>query len=350
MKLDPLRLAETGLVPDSLIRIGIRSLLAKTLHRERQVAADVSAGKRPAATELLAQAELAINTDRANEQHYELPAVFFEAVLGPRLKYSSGLWPSPGTSFADSELAALRETCEHAQLADGQHILELGCGWGSLTLWMAETYPQSKILAVSNSHSQRAFILERCRQRGLTHVDVVTCDINRFEAPRQFDRIVSVEMFEHVRNHRQLLERVSRWLEPDGRLFAHVFAHRDYTYTFEEAKQDDWIAHHFFSGGVMPGVSLLPYQGRDVLEVEAQWLWKGTHYQRTSEAWLERFDAAWPRLQSVFASTYGAQATLWRQRWRIFFMACAELFGYEGGEQWLVAHYRMRAKRPTSGS
>ena len=342
MTLSALGLAETGLVPDAIIRVGIRALLDKTLAREEALAAEVAAGKRPPLARVLAEGPVAVHTDRANEQHYELPAAFFEAVLGPRLKYSSGLWPTTTTSFEQSEEAALAETCQHARLTDGLDILELGCGWGSLTLYMAEHYPTSRITAVSNSHSQRAFIEERCRQRNLSNVRIITCDVNALKLDERFDRLVSVEMLEHVRNHRELLGRARHWLRPDGLLFVHVFAHLVHSYTFEETRADDWMAHHFFSGGLMPGVTLLPEQGRGLFELEGRWIWDGTHYQRTSEAWLARFDAARDQMEAIFRPVYGADTRIWLQRWRIFFMSCAELFGYKGGQQWLVAHYLLR--------
>jgi cyclopropane-fatty-acyl-phospholipid synthase len=306
-----------------------------------------SAAKRMAATpnldrafaEEMAQRPIAEHADAANDQHYELPAGFFQKVLGPRLKYSSCLF-APDDDLAAAEWRALRETCEHAGLEDGQEILELGCGWGSLTLWMAEAYPASRITAVSNSRSQRIFIEEQAQRRGLANVRVVTCDMNNFEAPGGYDRIVSVEMFEHMANWRALLGRLRGWIRPDGRAFIHVFTHRTTPYRFDVADKTDWIAQHFFTGGVMPSHGLM-HQFPDLFEVEEDWRWGGEHYQKTAEAWLANYDRNADEIAPVLEAVYGRDARLWSRRWRLFFLATAGLFGHAGGTEWGVSHYRL---------
>lgn len=337
-----LGLAERGLLPDRLLRAGIRRQCAQRL-------AECTAGGVVAQQERhqrliarLRQGPMAIHTDLANAQHYELPTAFFQHCLGPRLKYSACYFEHAHSTLAQAELAMLALYAQRAQLADGQDILELGCGWGSLTLWMAEQYPQARITAVSNSHTQRAHILAECERRGLRNVRVITCDVNALDLPGEsYDRCVSVEMFEHVRNHELLMGRIARWLRPAGRLFVHIFAHRHVAYPFETEGADNWMGRHFFSGGLMPAADTLLWFQRD-LQLEQQWLVDGSHYQRTADAWLARQDEQREAVMTVLREAYGSEplARLWFQRWRMFWMACAELFGYDHGQQWLVAHYR----------
>lgn len=289
----------------------------------------------------MAERPIAEHTDAANAQHYEVPAEFFLNCLGPQLKYSSALYLNPGDTLAEAEEHGLKETAEHAGLADGQRILELGCGWGSLSLWMARTYPNARITAVSNSASQRAFILARAQERGLGNLEVITCDMNDFQADGEFDRVVSVEMFEHMANWRALLGKVKTWLKPDGRLFIHIFTHRTTPYRFNVEDEADWIAKHFFSGGVMPSHGLMR-QFSDLFEVEQDWRWSGTHYEKTALHWLELYDRNLPKIRPVLEATYGDQATLWHRRWRLFFLATAGLFGHRGGAEWGVSHYRLK--------
>ncbi|HOJ68354.1 MAG TPA: cyclopropane-fatty-acyl-phospholipid synthase family protein [Candidatus Hydrogenedentes bacterium] len=333
------RWVDEGKVPDFLVRAGIRRLL-----RAREKSMPVDAGD-AAFLASLYDGPIAIAVDRANEQHYELPSAFFEAVLGPRLKYSCCLFPTGVESLAEAEEKMLALTAVRARLEDGQRILELGCGWGSLSLWMAERFPGSRVLAVSNSSSQRAFILDRASQRGLTNLDVVTRDMNEFDpGGERFDRVVSVEMFEHMRCWRRLLERIRGWLKPDGRLFLHVFCHREYAYPYEIRDASDWMARYFFTGGMMPSWDLAFRMGRQAgLEPEDRWMVNGGHYGMTCRRWLERMDAARPALAEVFQAAYGADAPTWWQRWRIFHMACEELFRWRGGNAWFVGHYRLRS-------
>lgn len=283
---------------------------------------------------------VAEHADAANAQHYEVPSAFFEMILGPRLKYSSCLYPTGRETLAEAEEAALAETCAHAGLADGQDILELGCGWGSLSLWMAERMPRARITAVSNSASQRAHIEAQARARGLANLTVLTADMNDFAIDRRFDRIVSVEMFEHMANWRALLERARGWLKADGRMFLHVFTHRSTPYRFDAADRTDFIAQHFFTGGIMPSHGLIRQFG-DLFTVEEEWRWSGDHYRRTAEDWLANFDANRTAIDEVLREVYGADAARWRHRWRLFFLATAGLFGDSDGREWAVSHYRL---------
>ncbi|WP_229796568.1 SAM-dependent methyltransferase [Thermomonas carbonis] len=335
-----LGLAERGLVPDALLRAGIRRMCAQRLHDEHADDPDAAARRNAALIAELRESPVAIHTDAANRQHYELPPGFFTRCLGPRLKYSGCYYPTGNETLAQAEEAMLALYSERAQLADGQDILELGCGWGSLTLWMAQHYPNARITAVSNSAPQRAFIEAQCRERGFANVRVITCDVNRLELPASnFDRCVSVEMFEHMRNYATLLDRIGGWLRPGGKLFVHIFCHRTLLYPFETAGDDNWMGRHFFTGGLMPAAdTLLWFQ--DALRIEDRWLVDGTHYQRTANHWLDNQDARHDEVMAILREAYGDAAKLWFQRWRMFWMACAELFGYDHGREWMVAHYR----------
>lgn len=330
---------EQGKVPDALIRAGIRRLcrqrLTETGHDDCERAAELT--RRFA--ERLAASPIALATDEANAQHYELPPSFFELVLGPHRKYSACYWDGTTHTLVQAEARALALTCEHAGLTNGQDILELGCGWGSLSLWMAAHYPDSRITAVSNSVSQRLFIEEAARRRGLGNLRVITADMNVFDTADRFDRVVSVEMFEHMRNWPQLFSRIAGWLRPAGRFFMHVFVHRHAPYLFEARDDSDWMSRYFFTGGMMPSDDLaLHFQ--DHLKFIQRWRWSGQHYEKTANAWLAEMDAQREAVTAVLETTYGKEnAELWRQRWRIFFMACAELFGFDHGQTWWVSHY-----------
>lgn len=329
---------ERGRVPDWLIRIGIRRLLARRLRAEAPDGA--SATDLDRWIETLRASPIAPHPQAANAQHYELPAAFFQRVLGPRLKYSACWWPPEVRDLETAEAAMLALSCERAELGFEQDILELGCGWGSLTLWLAEFYPDSRIVAVSNSHAQRAFIEARCRERGFDQVQVITADLNDFSPDRRFDRVLSVEMFEHMRNYPELMARIHAWLQPGGKLFVHLFSHRRLSYPFTTEGEDDWMGRYFFTGGMMPSRALLPRCQGD-LRLEEQWHFNGRHYQRTLEAWLVNQDRRRADLIDLFHTTYGPdQAERWFQRWRMFFLACAELFGHRHGEEWGVSHYR----------
>jgi len=324
---------ERGRVPDRLVRAGIRRLLARRLRREGRGGVEARAARLMALVGIMCRSPVAVAADSANEQHYEVPADFFEILLGPRLKYSACLWHDGVHTLADAEAAMLELTCERADLADGQQVLELGCGWGSLTLWMAEHFPASRITALSNSASQAAFIRRRAEERGIRNVEVVTADVAAFDPGARFDRIVSVEMFEHMRNWETLFGRVAGWLEPGGRFFMHVFCHRELAYFFETEGAGNWMGRHFFTGGLMPADALPLYFQRD-LSVEAHWRVGGRHYARTCRAWLRRLDEARERAAAVLGGRREVG------RWRLFLMACEELFAWNGGDEWFVAHYR----------
>ena len=333
--------AERALVPDAAIRAGIRRLCRERLRQIDGADAAVARARHAALVAAMSRGPIAPVPEKANAQHYEAPVPLFEQALGPHLKYSSGYWPAGVTSLADAEAAALAQTCAHADLADGQEVLELGCGWGSLTLWMAARYPASRITAVSNSRDQRVYILARAAERGLGNVEVITADMNTFDLDRRVDRIVSVEMFEHMRNYAELLRRVSGWMRDDARLFLHIFCHRAHAYAYDTDGAANWMGRHFFSGGLMPSATLLRDFQQHV-HVTDEWHWDGTHYERTANAWLANLDAARDVLGPVFERHYGTRdAARWFQRWRIFFMACAELWGYDAGREWHVMHYRL---------
>ena len=336
-----IELCERGLVPDPLTRYGIRRLCAQRLREEG--AFDLEHADRRFRSLLgeLRASPIAIETAAANEQHYEVPTRFFQLCLGKRLKYSSCYYPRGDETLDEAEQAMLVLYGERAELRDGQEILELGCGWGSLTLWMAEKYPNARITAVSNSHSQREHIESVCRARGFGNVRVITCDVNRLGLDaNRFDRVVSIEMFEHMRNYDALLGGIARWLKPDGKLFVHIFCHRSLMYPFLTEGDDNWMGRYFFTGGLMPSAdTLLHFQQQ--LAIEQRWLLPGSHYQKTANHWLANQDANEHEVLQVLSAAYGEiEGRRWHQRWRMFWMACAELFGYDGGNEWLVAHYR----------
>lgn len=330
-------------LPDGLTLAGIDWLCRRTLRRlERD-----RFGDETLFVEDMRRHPIAAYTEAANDQHYEMPPAFFDLVLGPKRKYSCCLYPSETTTLAEAEDLALAETCAHADLADGQTILELGCGWGSLSLHMAATYPNARIVAVSNAHSQRAHIVGEAERRGIANLTVVTADMNDFRPEIVgFDRIVSVEMFEHMSNWRALLARTRDWLAADGRLFLHVFTHRSRSYRFDHRDPADWIARHFFTGGIMPAQDL-PHRFPDLYRVEAEWRWSGENYRATALDWLANFDAERERIDAILVDVHGSDADLWRRRWRLFFLATAGLFGHAGGAEWGVGHYRLT---PTDGA
>ncbi|MFZ3007703.1 MAG: cyclopropane-fatty-acyl-phospholipid synthase family protein [Phenylobacterium sp.] len=325
-------------LPDLVRRAAVDFLVANARRNLADAPADA-----PARFALeMAQRPIAEHTGEANDQHYELPAAFFEAVLGPQLKYSCCLYGEGAVTLEEGEEKALAETAAHADLRDGQHILELGCGWGSLSLWMARNLPGARVTSVSNSRSQGEFIRGRAAALGLTNLTVITADMNDFQAPAGgFDRIVSVEMFEHMANWRGLLTRAKTWLKRDGAMFIHVFTHRTTPYRFDVNDEADWIGQHFFTGGVMPSHDLMA-QFPDLFTVEADWRWSGAHYETTANQWLENYDRNANLIGPVLREVYGDQAVLWRRRWRLFFLATAGLFGHRGGAEWGVSHYRLR--------
>jgi cyclopropane-fatty-acyl-phospholipid synthase len=329
-------LAERVPLPDMMITAGMRRLIGESHRTLRRVPEEADA-------DFAAQMDtfpIAAYSEAANKQHYELPAEFFALILGPRRKYSSCFYFG-ATSLADAEEAALCETVSHAELRNGQSILELGCGWGSLSLWMAERFPNSFITGVSNSASQRRYIEAQARTRNLRNLKIVTFDMNDFSTDQSFDRIVSVEMFEHMANWRSLLSRARHWLKPDGKLFIHVFSHESGSYRFDHDDENDWIGQHFFTGGIMPSHNLIQ-RFPDVFTVEKDWRWNGLHYHRTAMDWLANYDRNAEPIGKILRDVYGDDANLWRRRWRMFFLATAELFGYENGNAWGVSHYLLK--------
>jgi cyclopropane-fatty-acyl-phospholipid synthase len=329
-------LAERFPLPDALVAAGMRRMVSaqqRLLSARGKTDGAFAAG--------MAAFPIAEHTDEANAQHYELPPEFFALALGPRRKYSSCLYPRGAETLGEAEECALAETAAHADLRDGQNILELGCGWGSLSLWMAEKFPASRIVAVSNSRPQRAYIEAQAAARRLSNLQIVTADMNDFSIDTRFDRVVSVEMFEHMANWQGLLGRVRSWLKREGRLFIHVFSHDRAPYRFDHTDERDWIAQHFFTGGIMPSHGLI-HRFPDLFAVEAEWRWSGLHYRRTALDWLANYDANAREIGVILRQVYGRDAGLWRRRWRMFFLATAELFGYDDGRPWGVSHYRLR--------
>jgi cyclopropane-fatty-acyl-phospholipid synthase len=348
-----IRACERGAVPDVAIRAGMRLLMRQRLRDEH---AHDGERRAEAFARLLAElraSPIAVETQAANAQHYELPNTFFHAHLGPHLKYSCGYYPCGNETLAQGESAMLELYAARAGLADGQRILDLGCGWGSLSLWLAARYPGARIVALSNSAGQRAFIEARIAERGLTNLRVLTGNIVDFDftgalsdlrGEHGFDRVLSVEMFEHMKNYELLLAKIARWLREDGKLFVHIFAHPTLAYHFEVRDGSDWMSRYFFTGGTMPSQALL-LNFQDDLRVTRQWRIDGRHYERTSNLWLASLDAARERVLPILSETYGARdAAIWLQRWRMFYMAVAELFGYAGGSEWGVAHYLLEKR------
>ncbi len=337
-------LTENGKIPDPLLRFGVRKLCSTRLRSlEREFKLDSSYKNY---VSMIGSSPVAVETKAANEQHYEVPAEFYKLCLGPNLKYSCAYWEAGCTSLHEAENRSLELTMEHAELRDGMKILELGCGWGSLSLAMAAKFPNASITAVSNSNSQRAFITALAESRGLKNLKVLTRDVSQIEdfGAEKFDRIVSVEMFEHFRNYSTLLGRINNWLNADGKLFVHIFTHKQFPYLFETDGADNWMGKYFFTGGQMPSQNLLNEFKNDLI-LDRQWEWNGTHYQKTSEAWLKNMDQHKNQILRLFEKTYGSDISIqWFNRWRMFYIAVAELFGFSSGNEWGVTHYLFKKK------
>ncbi len=332
-------LAESGIIPLWLIRIGIRQKLKHKLRIEHQKGSEAKA----MLVQHLRESPIAIATDEANDQHYQVPTEFYQLILGPRMKYSGCYWPEGVTTLEKAELASLQLVAERAELEDGQTILEMGCGWGSFSLWAAERFPKSNILAVSNSQTQAAYIRSRANERGLSNLEVLTENIVTFKPKSQFDRIVSIEMLEHMRNYEALFQRMAKWLKDDGKAFVHVFSHRELAYTYEASDPNDWMSNSFFTGGTMPSHDLFSHFSEHLL-IEQDWKLNGKHYTQTLEAWLERLNGNVESISEIFREHYG-EVTRWLMRWRMFLLACSELFAYGDGREWGISHYRFVKRR-----
>jgi cyclopropane-fatty-acyl-phospholipid synthase len=337
-------LLEKDALPDWLIRIGIRRLLRQRLREEKKENCELQQEHLMSLVDELKSSPIALNTKHANEQHYELPTEFFRLVLGRHMKYSSGYWREGVSDLDQSESDMLSLTCQRAQIAEGMNILELGCGWGSLSLFMAERFAKSRIIGISNSRTQKIFIEGECKKRDIRNLEIITADMNSFTTKKRFDRVVSVEMFEHMRNYEKLLAKIAGFLHPKGKLFVHIFTHKEFAYKFEVRDASDWMSKYFFTGGIMPSDHLLFYFPGS-FTVEDHWRVSGRHYQNTSEAWLRNMSRHKDELLPLLSRTYGeSEALRWWTRWRVFFMACSELWGFNNGEEWLVSHY-LFAKR-----
>ena len=337
-------LLKNDIVPDFMIRMKIRSLLRERLKEQKELHGDTVADRIKAFVQELSEEPVAVNTEDANEQHYEVPTEFYKYALGPNLKYSCAWYEDGAQTLEEAELQMLQITCDRAKLKNGQDVLELGCGWGSLSLFMAAKYPKSNFTVVSNSSTQKEHIDSKAAERRLTNLHVLTADMNVFDINKKFNRVVSVEMFEHMRNYKVLMKKISNWLKDDGKLFVHIFTHKEYAYKYEVKDDTDWMSKYFFTGGIMPSNDLLFYFDEDMVK-EKQWLVNGVNYSKTAEAWLSNTDKYKEHILPIMVDTYGKEnALLWFAYWRIFFMSCSELWKFNNGEEWMISHYLFKKR------
>lgn len=329
----------TDLVPEFAIRWGIRRMLAQKLKEEASATVELEREKLLRFVSELKTMPIAVQTRSANDQHYEVPTEFYKLVLGPRLKYSCALWLPQTHTLEEAELAMLDLYVKRAEIQDGQTVLELGCGWGSLSLYLAERFPGARIIGLSNSTTQKQHIDQEAKRRGLSNLSIITADIVHFDTELEFDTVVSIEMFEHMKNYEQLLAKIRRWLRPGGRLFVHIFTHKKYAYHYIDKDGSDWMTRYFFTGGTMPSDDLLSHFNKD-MQVSQHWTVNGTHYSKTAEQWLQNMHTHEREVKELFARVYGtSDSTKWWSWWKLFFLACAELWGYSGGNEWMVSHY-----------
>jgi cyclopropane-fatty-acyl-phospholipid synthase len=337
-------LISKGVVPDLLIRSGIKNFIKKRLKDEYGTEQNFSEKRRKKIIDELRSSPIAIETDKANDQHYMVPPEFFVKCLGPRLKYSCCHWDQ-ATSLEEAEVEMLELTVKRAAIKDGDRILELGHGWGAITLYIAEKFRNSEIVAVSNSKFQGDFILARAKERGLTNITINTADVSKLQMNEQFDRVISIEMFEHMRNYNELLGNINSWLNPNGTLFVHIFAHKELTYKYEVVDDTDWMSKYFFSGGMMPSEHLL-YYFQDDLNIKEHWRINGSHYAKTAKAWLDNMDENKDKILDIFEKHYPAgEAPKWFNYWRIFYMSCEELWNFKNGNEWVIGHYLFEKRK-----
>jgi cyclopropane-fatty-acyl-phospholipid synthase len=337
---------ERGLLPDELVRRRIRELLRRRLREEQADDAQEAVAREARLVEEMRGGPVALTPAEANERHHEVPPAFYGLVLGAHRTYSSAFFSDGVTTLDAAEAAMLSLTCERARLFDRQNVLELGCGWGSLTLWMAERYPGSRVVAVAASREQREYVEGKAAERSLPNVKVVTSGMNEFDPATgpAFDRVVSVEMLEQMRNWPELLGRIASWLRPDGRLFLQLSTHRDVSYLFVARNEDERMARSFFTGGLMPSDHLL-LRFPEHLFVEERWRVNGTHYARTAEGWLSNLDRNRDAVRRLFEKAFGPGLARRKiAEWRVFLMARAELYSTRGGNEWMVSHYRLRRR------
>ena len=328
-----LTIAELGLIPDVFIKTAVRFITKKRLNESGIHENKLNVIKS------ISEGGIAEKTDDANEQHYEVPPEFFKYALGKNLKYSCSFFDKTD-SLDEAEKSMIELYIERADIQEGHDILDLGCGWGSFSLYVAEKYPSVSITAVSNSKDQIAFIQNEAKRRGLFNIKASKMDVNNLDLDNKFDRIVSIEMFEHLRNYKLILNSLNSLLKPDGRLFVHIFCHKELTYFYEIKNSYDWMTKYFFEGGIMPSQDIFKYFD-DELEVINQWDVNGNHYAKTCKAWLNNHYKNKDKILDIFDKHYD-KPRIWFNRWRIFFLSCEAFFAINNGREYFVSHYLLK--------